>query len=114
MNIDKYFFVFLSKMKDYIPQSEEEENRRQLAHQKFLSDLNKAGLLLAAGPFAGGGGILFFDTEMISEAELTDRLSEDPHTKVGSHEFEIKTWFVPKHAIIFTTKEYSKLHFPIE
>ncbi|MCE7736609.1 MAG: hypothetical protein GPJ54_17130 [Candidatus Heimdallarchaeota archaeon] len=114
MDFDKYFFVSLNKSKDYIPKSEEEENRRQLSHQLFLSDLNKEGLLLAAGPFAEGGGILFFDTEMISESELTNRLSEDPHTKVGSHNFEIKTWFVPKHVVSFTVKEYSKIYFPVE
>lgn len=114
MDFDKYFFVSLNKTKDYIPMSGEEENQRQLNHQQFLSNLNKEGILLAAGPFADGGGILFFDSEMISESELKDRLSEDPHTKAGSHNFVIKTWFVPKHVVSFTTKEYAKMHFPVE
>jgi uncharacterized protein YciI len=98
---------------DYTPGKQEKEKERQLAHQTFLSDLNKEGILLAAGPFQGGGGILFFDPEVISENELELRLKEDPHTIAGSHRFEIKTWYVPNHTLFFTTQEYRKIHFPV-
>ena len=114
MTFDSYYFVTLNRNKNYEKQSEEEERRRQLEHQQFLSDLNKEGILLAAGPFTIGGGILFFDLDQISEDELSKRLKEDPHTIAGSHTFDIKTWFVPKHTLTFTTKEYNKMHFPVD
>ncbi|MHA2168782.1 MAG: YciI family protein [Candidatus Kariarchaeaceae archaeon] len=113
MNIETYFLVTLRRNDDYNPGSKEKEEERQLAHQTFLSDLNKEGLLLSAGPFDGGGGIAFFDPKVISEDELELRLKEDPHAAAESHIFEIKTWYVPKHTIIFTTKEYHKIHFPV-
>ncbi len=114
MSFDSYFFVTLNKKKEYAPKSDEEEDARQLKHQQFLSDLNKEGLLLAAGPFKEGGGTLFFDSNLMSQGELAKRLSQDPHTIAGSHSFVIKTWFVPKHALFFTTKEYQKLQFPVD
>ena len=107
IQLDSYYFVDLLHNKGYIPQSNEEEQSRQIAHLKHLNKLTEEGIILVAGPIGGGDGVILADMEVTNEELLQKKLSQDPHIKAGSHTFKIRTLYVPKHSMIFTMKQYN-------
>lgn len=114
MEFDTFYFGELVSNTNYVRLTDEEEIDRQNKHLKFLADLNSEGVLLAAGPFEGGGGIVFFDAERFTEEEIQKRLDQDPHLIAGAHHIKLRKWFVPKHTLSFTTALYQKMKFPKE
>ncbi|MEV6286675.1 muconolactone Delta-isomerase family protein [Kribbella sp. NPDC051770] len=62
------------------------------AHRDYLAELQQAGKLVAAGPFADeSGALLLYD--VADEAELRDILAKDPYTPAGVAEVTtLKEW----------------------
>lgn len=83
------FFVFLNSNPDKPQISDDEKEGLQAAHMANLDRLAQEGLLLAAGPFEGGGGLLILDAENIDDAKAL--VQSDP--AVQAHRF--KTEVIP-------------------
>ena len=69
MGQDRYVMVFLNSNPDKEEISEEEANALQAQHMENIGALAKAGKLLVAGPFEGGGGIFILNTSELEEAK---------------------------------------------
>ncbi len=68
------------------------------AHRDYLTELNAAGKLVAAGPFTDQtGALLIYD--VADEAEVRDILAKDPYTAADVYE-------------IVTLQEWQKLFPP--
>ena len=104
MEFDQYYFVEIKSNPEYKEKSTEEEQERQKNHLEYLSQLSEQELLLAAGPFEGGGGIFFFDAIKLSNEEIQEIIRKDPHYIDNAAIYITKKWFVPKDRIKFNLK----------
>lgn len=82
-----YTFVFLNLKKDKQELPQEEVKKIMDGHMANIGRLAKAGKLLAAGPFDGGGGIFIFNTTSVDTA--TQWLSTDPGVQAKRWNVEI-------------------------
>lgn len=82
------FFVFLNTNPDKEVISEAESNKLQAAHLDNISNLNKEGKIIAAGPFDGGGGMFMLRAENIDQANKI--LSTDP--AIAANRFKIEVF----------------------
>ncbi len=73
---DKLFFVFLNTNPDKEKLSEKEVNELQKMHLENIGRLNKEGVIIAAGPFDGGGGLFIMNGNNINE--INEHLNTDP------------------------------------
>ena len=81
-----YFFVFLNTNPDKPQISEEEKENLQALHRANLDNLQSDGILHAAGPFDGGGGMLVVSAQSVEEA--TEIISKDP--AVAANRFNVE------------------------
>ncbi|MBU1101567.1 MAG: hypothetical protein KKA84_14295 [Bacteroidetes bacterium] len=82
-----YYFVFLRSNPDKEKLCEVKVNALQEAHMKNIEDLHKAGKLVAAGPFDGGGGIFILKSGSIEES--TSDFMSDPAIKANRFRVDI-------------------------
>ncbi len=64
---ESYYFVFLNKNPDKEKLSEKKVNELQKAHLKNIERLLNEGIIVAAGPFNGGGGLFILKSESIED-----------------------------------------------
>lgn len=84
----RYFFVFLNTNPDKPQISEEEKENLQSLHLENLDKLQKDGVLHAAGPFDGGGGMLVLSATSVEEAR--DIVNTDP--AVAAQRFNVEVF----------------------
>jgi uncharacterized protein YciI len=83
-----YFFVFLNTNPDKPQISEEETERLQALHLENLDKLAADGILHAAGPFEGGGGMLVLSAGSMEEAK--EIVNTDP--AVNAQRFNVEVF----------------------
>lgn len=83
----RYFFVFLNTNPDKPEISEEEKENLQTLHLANLDNLHADGILNAAGPFDGGGGMLIVSAKSIEEAK--EIVSTDPAVAADRYNVEV-------------------------
>ncbi len=83
----RYFFVFLNTNPDKPVISEEEKENLQTLHLANLDNLQADGILHAAGPFDGGGGMLIVSANSIEEAK--EIVSTDPAVAADRFNVEV-------------------------
>jgi len=76
-----YFFVMLNSNPGKAELSKEKVNEIQAAHMANIDSLAKAGSLVAAGPFNGGGGLFVLRAESLEKA--AEILNSDPAVKAN-------------------------------
>jgi uncharacterized protein YciI len=81
------YFVFLNTNPDRAELPEAEVNEIQQQHMANMDSLAKERLLLAAGPFHGGGGLQILSASNIEEAKAL--VNSDPAVKAGRFNTEI-------------------------
>lgn len=81
------YFVFLNTNPDKPLISESEKETLQAAHMANIDKLAGEGILLAAGPFDGGGGMFVLHTEDIESAKAL--VQSDPAVKADRFLIEI-------------------------
>lgn len=74
--------------------SQEAVNQIQKEHLAHIRELNNAGVLLAAGPFEGGGGLFILQCNTIDEAR--DAVSSDPAVKASRFDFALTPYNATK------------------
>lgn len=81
------YFLFLNTNPDRATIPEADVNKIQSAHMANMDSLAKERLLLAAGPFHGGGGLQILSAPTIEEAQKL--VNSDPAVKAGRFNTEI-------------------------
>lgn len=81
------FFVFLNTNPDKPEISETEKERLQALHMENLERLHQEGILHAAGPFDGGGGMLILEAG--SKKEAMDFVDSDPAVQADRFQVEV-------------------------
>jgi uncharacterized protein YciI len=81
------FFVFLNTNPDKPDISQEKIEQLQAAHLKNIQRLSDEGIMRAAGPFDGGGGIFILQTEDMESAH--NILQSDPAIQAERFKLEI-------------------------
>lgn len=84
---DKHFFVFLNSNPEKDKISEDSAQYLQNAHLANIDRLYKEGKIIAAGPFAGGGGLFVFKTKDIDECWKL--LNSDPGIQAKRWKLEV-------------------------
>ena len=84
---NRLFFVFLNTNPDKPVISEEKKESLQAQHLGNLDNLADQGILKAAGPFDGGGGLLILQAE--TEAEAWEIVNTDPAVKADRFKVEV-------------------------
>lgn len=82
------FFVFLNTNPDKETLSEEKVEELQAAHLQNIDRLTEEGIIKAAGPFNGSGGIFIIKAENINDANSI--LQTDPAIK--AHRFNLEVF----------------------
>jgi len=59
-------------------------------HRRRLGELARLGLVVMAGPFEGGGGIVILEVASRSEAEAV--VEADPFVVQGTHSYRLVRW----------------------
>lgn len=98
------YFVFLHSNPDKPQISDDEIARLQEAHLANIDRLAKAGKLLAAGPFEGGGGILILDAA--DQGEATQLLESDPAVQAQRFRTELLPFRVTGNDLCGATEPY--------
>jgi uncharacterized protein YciI len=83
---DSLFFVFLNTNPDRPVLADSVVRKLQEGHIANIGRLHSAGKLLAAGPFAGGGGLFIMKTR--TQQETWDSLQTDPAIKASRFNLE--------------------------
>lgn len=86
-NSGNLFFVFLNSNPDKAELSKQEVENLQAKHLENISRLADQGIMKAAGPFDGGGGLFILDAENIESA--AEILSTDPAIAAERYKLEI-------------------------
>ncbi len=81
------FFVFLNSNPDKPEISKQEVEKIQSAHLNNIEQLASEGIMKAAGPFDGGGGMFILQTEDINSAN--EVLQSDPAIKANRFKIEV-------------------------
>lgn len=76
-----YYFVFLRSNPDKAVLPDSAVEALQAAHMQNIEALYKAGKLVAAGPFDGGGGIFILKSESLEKSSMD--MKSDPAIKAG-------------------------------
>ena len=83
----KLFFVFLNSNPDKAILDADKVELLQSAHQKNIERLASEGIMKAAGPFEGGGGMFILKTDNIATAN--EILQSDPAIKANRFLIEV-------------------------
>lgn len=103
-NNNDLFFVFLNTNPDKPQISEEEINELQTAHLENIGRLAEEGIMLAAGPFDGGGGLFILETESLESANQI--LYSDPAIKANRFKLEVYPFELVVNDICVATEPY--------
>ena len=98
------FFVFLNTNPDKPEISESEKENLQALHLENLDRLAQQGILHAAGPFDGGGGMLILETD--SKEEALDIVNTDPAVKAGRFNVEVFPFLLAGNRLCGPKKPY--------
>ena len=78
-DVGGYYFVMLNTNPNRDELPKEKVNEIQAAHLANIDSLAKAGSLVAAGPFNGGGGLFILKAESLAQAQTI--MNSDPAIK---------------------------------
>lgn len=84
---NELFFVFLNNNPAKALLSEDQVESLQTAHLQNIERLAKEGIMKAAGPFDGGGGLFILESESIETAN--EILQSDPAIKADRFNIEV-------------------------
>jgi uncharacterized protein YciI len=84
---ESFIFVFLNLKADKAELPKEEVDKLMKGHFENMGRLHKEGKLIAAGPFANGGGIFVFKSA--SREEVEGWIQSDPAVKAKRWDIEI-------------------------
>lgn len=96
----RYVFMMLNSG-DVQSKDSTEKAKYQQMHMNHLTKLEKAGRLIVAGPFEGGGqhrGLLIFDVETVDDALKLQ--GEDPSVKTGRLKMDAFYWWGAKGTVL--------------
>lgn len=98
----KYTIVFLNKNSEAPTITKEEGQKIMEGHMANINAMAKAGRLVAAGPFEGGGGLFIMNT--ISVDSINKWLAPDPGVQAKRWRIEMLPYF-PKHGGVCMVNE---------
>jgi len=98
------FFVFLNSNPDKQEISQEKLENLQAAHLNNIEELAKDDIILASGPFDGGGGMLILNTENINTAN--EILQTDPAIKEKRFTTEVFPLMIANNDLCGAKKPY--------
>ena len=96
-----YYVGFLYRGTKWTPEKTPETERIQEGHMANIGRMQKAGVLLVAGPFADDGnlrGLYVFKVGSMEEAEKL--VQSDPAVQAGRLRFELHPWFAAKNILV--------------
>ena len=97
----QYFMGFLMKVEDKPELDSAKVMEIQQAHQDYMSQNAKDGLLLIAGPFGDNGdmrGVVIYD--VATKEEALDIINNDPAVKAGRLAIEVHPWWAAKGSVL--------------
>jgi len=101
---NKFTFVFLNKKVDKAELPKEEVDKIMEGHMANINKMAKEGKLIAAGPFAGGGGIFIFKSTLVDEVRIW--LSDDPGVKANRWNVEILPFTIRAGGVCAVSEPY--------
>lgn len=87
INSQNYYFVFLNTNPDKEKLTEEQVQELQNGHLENIGRLHKDGVIVAAGPFDGGGGLFIMNEESIEN--VNKHLDTDPAISANRFNIEV-------------------------
>jgi uncharacterized protein YciI len=106
VNAQSFYMVELISKADKPALSQELVNQIQKDHMAHIKQLNNQGVLLAAGPFEGGGGLFILETNSTDEAEQA--IASDPAVKASRFDYAI-TPYTPAKGYICQVHENAEM-----
>lgn len=106
---NKLFFVFLNLNPDKAILDTDKARQLQTAHLKNIERLANDGIMKAAGPFEGGGGIFILKTDNIETAN--EILQSDPAIKADQFIIEVFPMMLSTNDICGAEKPYEMVNY---
>jgi uncharacterized protein YciI len=98
----KYTIIFLNKNTEAQTLTKEESQKIMEGHMANINAMAKAGRLVAAGPFEGGGGLFIMNTTSIDS--INKWIAPDPGVQAKRWKIEMLPYF-PKHGGVCAVRE---------